>query len=361
MARAPSRPQRAARRSGPGSRPGSRPAHGQAPCVNLALQGGGAHGAFTWGVLDALLEDGRLDLASVSATSAGSLNAVVLAQGLLEGGREGARRALAAFWSDVAKTARMSPLRPLWMGLSDSVPLEWTPHYWAFETWTRAFSPYQFNPLNLNPLRELLEEHVDFDALRLRSPVGLHLCATNVRTGKIRVFPTAEVSADAVLASACLPQLFQAVEIDGEAYWDGGYLGNPAIFPLIYERRCFDVLVVHVNPVVRKEIPRTAAEIANRMNEISFNSSLMREMRAIAFFTDLIEAGRISEGEAVRMHCIRADELMSRFSVSSKLDPQWQLLCTLCTSGRAEAQAWLQTHLNAVGHRSSVDIRGEFL
>jgi NTE family protein len=332
--------------------------------VNLALQGGGAHGAFSWGVIDYLLEDGRVDFEGVSATSAGSLNAVMLAQGLAQGGRDGARAALETFWQAIAEAARFNPLRmPAWSALFGDVPLEYSPFYWAFETVTRTFSPYQLNPVNFNPLREVLEAQVDFAALQRARGIKLFLCATNVETGRIRIFERSETSLDAVLASACLPQLFQAVEIDGQHYWDGGYLGNPAIFPLIYHCDSADVIIVHVNPIERPGVPHTAPEIANRINEISFNSSLMREMRAISFVTRLIETGKLKgdEMKLLRVHSVRADKLMSGFGVASKVDPEWRFLCQLRDAGRAEAAAWLERHFRDIGVRSSVDIAQEFL
>lgn len=332
--------------------------------VNLALQGGGAHGAFTWGVLDYLLEDGRIEFAAASATSAGSLNAVVLAQGITDGGRDGARQRLAEFWRAISEAARYSPLRaPGWAALFGDLPLELSPFYWAFETVTRTFSPYQLNPANINPLRDVLAASVDFEALRRAKGMQLFLCATNVETGKIRIFDRSEISADAVLASACLPHVFQAVEIGGEFFWDGGYMGNPAIYPLIYGSPCDDVVIVHVNPIERRGVPRTAPEIANRVNEISFNSSLMREMRAISFVTSLIESGKVGPDEMKRVlvHSIRADELMSECTVASKADPEWGFLCRLRDAGRSEAQRWLGDHFSDIGQRSTVDIHGEFL
>lgn len=340
--------------------------------INLALQGGGSHGAFTWGVLDALLEDGRLQPQAISATSAGSLNAVALADGWRKGGVEGARQGLQDLWRAVAGAGRVHPLQPSWFdafmqGLQHStqqaVPLEWSPvHLWA-QTMTQLFSPYQLNPLNFNPLRQIVQAQVDFQALRQDSPIQLFLSATNVETGKIRVFSGADVSVDAVLASACLPTLFQAVEIEGEFFWDGGYMGNPAIFPLIYEKLAADVLIVHVNPVLRPGVPRTSTEIANRINEISFNSSLMREMRAIAFVTSLIDRGKLNPEDARRMriHSIRCDELMVAQRVESKMDTAWPYLCSLRDAGRQQAQAWLEAHSAQVGVASSVDIRAEFL
>lgn len=333
--------------------------------LNLALQGGGAHGAFAWGVLDRLLEDGRLDVEGVSATSAGAMNAVVLAHGLRLGGRDGAREALARFWQAISESAdRFSPFRQLpWMKGWGGHTLESSPLYLMTDLMLRVFSPYQFNPFNFNPLRQVLEDQVDFEALQAASPIKLFLCATNVETGKVRIFENPEITADAVLASACLPFLFQAVEIDGEHFWDGGYVGNPAIFPLIYHCDCRDVLMVHINPIVRKGVPTTAAEILNRINEVSFNSSLLREMRAIAFVTGLIQKGKLdaSEMKELYVHSLRSDETMAELGVSSKLNADWDFLCELRDQGREEASRWLKANFDAIGSRSSIDIREAFL
>ena len=342
---------------------GKRRVKATAKPVSLALQGGGAHGAFAWGVLDRLLEDGQLSFEGVSATSAGAMNAAVLAYGLLQG-RDGARTALHNFWHDIALSAELySPFRQLpWAPKSlfafDRSPL----HLWT-DLWLRVFSPYEFNPLNLNPLRDVLQRHVDFGALREHSPLLLYLCATNVETGKVRIFPSEEISVEAVLASACLPFLSQAVEIDGQYYWDGGYVGNPAIYPLIYNCATRDVVIVHINPIVRRGVPRTAAEILNRINEVSFNSSLMREMRVIAFVRSLIKDGKVAPGELkeVLMHSIRSDETMAKLGVSSKLNVDWDFLCHLRDLGRAQAEHWLAATRDDIGVRSSVDVHGEFL
>ncbi|MFM0220682.1 patatin-like phospholipase family protein [Paraburkholderia dipogonis] len=333
--------------------------------VALALQGGGMHGAFTWGVLDRLLEDGRLAIEGVSATSAGSMNAAVLAYGLLKGGEDGARQALHDFWYAVAQSAeRYNPLRWMpWLKGTHSFGFDHSPLYAFADMALRIFSPYQFNPNNLNPLREVLDSQVDFTELRKRCPIHLYLCATNVETGKIRLFTGEDVCADAVLASACVPTLFQAISIDGEHYWDGGYMGNPAIYPLIYHCKTRDVVIVHINPLVRRGVPITAADILNRVSEISFNSSLMREMRAIAFVTDLIQQNKVDGGEMKEMliHSIRSDEAMCALSVSSKYNADWDFLCGLRDNGRSEADAWLTHHYRNVGQRSSIDIREEFL
>lgn len=333
--------------------------------IALALQGGGMHGAFTWGVLDRLLEDGRLEIEGVSATSAGAMNAAVLAYGLLQGGADGARQALHDFWHAVSQSAeRYNPLRwTPWLKGTHSFGLDHSPLYAFADMVLRIFSPYQFNPQNVNPLRDVLERQVDFTELRRRCPIHLFLCATNVETGKIRLFGGADLSSDAVLASACVPTLFQAVNIDGEHYWDGGYMGNPAIYPLIYHCSTQDVVIVHINPLVRRGVPTTTADILNRINEISFNSSLMREMRAVAFVTDLIQRGKIDRGDMKEMmiHSIRADDVMCTLSVASKYNAQWTFLSELFERGRREADEWLVQHYRDVGVRSSIDVRREFL
>lgn len=334
--------------------------------VNLALQGGGAHGAFAWGVLDRLLENaGRIAIEGISATSAGAMNAACVAYGMAEGGPERARAVLERFWMRISDSAAMSPLQPSWIDrLQANWGLQWSPSYLAFDLVTRLFSPYEFNPFNLNPLRDVLERTVDFAVLRdAPCPVKLFLSATNVRTGRVKVFEKGELSADAVLASACLPFLFHAVEIGGEAYWDGGYMGNPAIFPLIYGCESRDVVVVHINPTMRAEVPRTARDILNRVNEISFNSSLMREMRAIQFVTDLIDQGRVPDGKLKRMlvHDIAADEVMGRLGVNSKLNADRAFLCELRDAGRRHAALWLDANWADLGERSTTDLRAAYL
>ncbi len=333
--------------------------------INLALQGGGAHGAFTWGVLDRLLEEERIRFEGISATSAGAMNAVVVAYGIAEGGREGGKRALAQFWRRVAHASSLGPLQPSaidrWFG---NHALDSSPVFVLFDLVTRILSPYQFNPLNYNPLRDVLERTVDFDRLRDAScPVKLFLSATNVRTGKIKVFDNKAMGADAVLASGCLPFLFQAVEIDGEHYWDGGYMGNPALYPLIYHCYSTDVVIVHINPMERKELPTTGTAILNRINEISFNSSLMREMRAINFVTRLVDEEHCSRDSLKRMliHAISADDVMGGLSVASKLNADWEFLTHLRDTGRARADAWLHASFERLGRDSTIDIRERYL
>jgi NTE family protein len=333
--------------------------------INLALQGGGAHGAFTWGVLDRLVEEERLGFDGISATSAGAMNAAVFAYGLSQGGREGAKKALANFWRRVSHAAAFGPLQPTALDrLFGNKSLEYSPAFMIFDIMSRVLSPYQFNPLNYNPLRDVLAESVDFGKLRMTCcPVKLFLSATNVRTGKVRVFGNDEITTDAVLASACLPFMFQAVEIDGDPYWDGGYMGNPCIYPLIYNCDSSDVLIVHINPLERKHMPHTAAEILNRINEISFNSSLMREMRAISFVTKLIDSGELKSDGMKRMliHSISANEVMNELGHTSKLNADWEFLVSLRDTGRAHADAWLKENFDRLGRESTVDIRGTYL
>jgi len=325
---------------------------------------GGAHGAFAWGVLDRLLEDERIVFDGISATSAGAMNAVVTAHGLTLGGRLGAREALEDFWRRISQAALLSPLQPSFFDrIAHNHAMEASPAFVFFDLMTRLLSPYQFNPLNHNPLRDVLEDSVDFDALRRCNLVKLFICATNVRTGKVKIFENRELTPSAVLASGCLPFLFQAVEIDGESYWDGGYMGNPAIYPLIYSCDSRDVVVVHINPIERDTVPRTATEILNRLNEISFNSSLMREMRAIAFVSKLIDDGEVCSGRLRRvlMHSIDADDFMKSLGVARKLNADWEFLTHLRDMGRAQADRWLAENFDRIGEASTIDIRAKYL
>jgi len=337
--------------------------------VNLALQGGGAHGAFTWGVLDRLLEDGRIDIEGICGTSAGALNATVLAYGHMRGSNDGAREALHSFWRAVSDTSMITssvrrlpwPMFPFvgWH-MQDTLNYNW------FETMTRFVSPYQFNPLNVNPLRQILERCVDFESLRRNGDIKLFVSATNVRTGQLRIFHTHELTLDAAMASACLPFVFQAVAVDREYYWDGGYMGNPPLFPLFYHSDSRDVIVIHTNPIVRDKLPTDAADIMNRINEISFNSSLLREFRAVTFVNKLIEEGWLKDEYKGRLkqifvHSIRADQALTDVSVASKFRLEWSFLTALRDRGRVTAAAWLEQHFASVNRESTVDLRAEFL
>ncbi|WP_416049581.1 patatin-like phospholipase family protein [Cupriavidus basilensis] len=333
--------------------------------INIALQGGGTHGAFSWGVLDRLLEDKRIGIDGISGTSAGAVNATVLAYGLASGGPEGARQALEACWRKVSDCAKLSPLQPTWLDrlMGAGGNMEMSPAWMMFDHLTRFYSPYQLNPCNLNPLQNILDETIDFEVLRRSKSVKLFLCATNVLRGRIRVFSTGEVCAKAVMASACLPTLFQAVEIDGEYYWDGGYMGNPPIYPLIYETDSRDVLIIRLNPIHIPQVPVTAREILDRINTLSFNSSLMREMRAIEFITRLIDEGALDPLRYRRMliHSIDAETEMARLGAPSKFNADWAFLRSLFTLGRERADAWLAANFEALGQRSSIDIAETFL
>lgn len=332
--------------------------------VNLALQGGGAHGAFAWGVLDRLLEDGRVTFDAVSATSAGAMNATVLGYGLTIGGADGARAELEKFWKKISDEGAKGPLQPSWIDKAlGNHSLDYSPIFTFMDVLSRVMSPYELNPLNVNPLRKVLESSVDFEVLRAGCPIKLFLSATNVRTGKVRMFENHEIGPDQVLASGCLPFMFQTVEIDGEGYWDGGYMGNPAIFPLIYGSTTNDVVIVHINPLTRNEIPKSAKDIMNRINEISFNSSLMREMRAIAFVSHLIEDGQLQDNKHRRMliHSIQDEAFMTSLGVTSKLNAEWSFMLKLRDVGRDCASKWLDEHFADIGVRSSTDIRDVFL
>ena len=335
--------------------------------INLALQGGGAHGAFAWGILDYFAEDGRLDIDGLSGTSAGAMNSVVFSYGKMKGGPEQGRKALENFWWDVSKFgAFLSPVKtsafPDFWGMA---PIQMFT-YSMFEALTRTISPYQFNPANFNPLKEILETHVDFKELHECNVTRMFVCATNVRTGGPRIFTNDTLTADAVLASACLPFLFQAVEIDGEHYWDGGYIGNPALYPLIYNTDTRDFLIIHINPVERKETPTTANEIMNRLNEITFNASLIKEMRAIAFVQKLIKEDWLKDEykdnlRKIRMHAIRADDDMKEYDISSKFSSDWDFLIDLRDRGREQAKKWLKKNYDKIGNSSTINIHEEYL
>jgi NTE family protein len=325
--------------------------------IDLALQGGGSHGAFTWGVLDRLLEEPWLRIEAISGTSAGAMNAAVLADGWTCGGAEGAKAALDAYWRRVSRAAAFSPLQrsPL-DRLLGRWSLDSSPAYVAFDLMTRVFSPYHLNPADYNPLRAILAESIDFERLA-NSAVKLFITATSVRTGRGRIFRNAEVSADVLLASACLPTMFQAIEIDGEHYWDGGYAGNPTITPLVRESDAHDTILVQINPRERAEIPHSANDVLNRLNEISFNSPLMKELRMIALLRQVADPGH-GEGArwaGMRTHRIWTDAL-AEFGASSKLNAEWEFISLLKDVGRRSADGFLQAHADDLGKRSTADI-----
>jgi NTE family protein len=334
-----------------------------AKTIDLALQGGGSHGALTWGVLDRILEDERLEISGISGTSAGAMNAVVLAQGFHQGGRDGARQALAAFWRAVSDAARFSPVqRSWWNRITGNFNLDSSPGYLFFDNLTRLFSPYELNPLDINPLRDLVAETIDFDRVNACATPKIFVTATNVRTGQARIFTQPHLSVETIMASACLPSLYQAVEIDGEAYWDGGYIGNPALYPLVDQTACRDIVIVQINPMTRHDLPRTGPEILNRVNEISFNSSLIKELRSIHLLHKLIEAEGIETERYrdMRVHMIHADEELQELDSSSKLNAEWTFLTRLHERGRAWAQRWLEANHDGIGVRSTFDLDALF-
>jgi NTE family protein len=320
--------------------------------IDIALQGGGSHGAFTWGVLERLVEEDSIEVVGVSGTSAGAMNAVALTQGLAMGGPDAARALLEHYWTTVADAAAYSPIRRGWLDrMSGRWSLATSPSFIMTQYLKQTWSPYQLNPFNFNPLRDIVESCFDFDMVNQPSAPRLFLGATNVRTGRPKIFRQPDISVDSVMASACLPFLFKAVEIDGEAYWDGGYMGNPPLFPLIDETDARDVLLIQVNPFVRDEIPTTAYEIENRLNEITFNGSLLKELRSIGFLWETIRREGLDR-EAyrdARLHRIAAEDEMLALSVSSKLNAEAAFLEHLRAIGRRTAEEWVATTLDRVG------------
>ena len=347
----------------------------QSPIVNLALQGGGSHGAFTWGVLDALLEDGRLELEGISGTSAGAMNAVALAQGFAKAEqtikgdpREAARESLACFWDGIIgmgalSEAQRAPFDVLFgkMGGINSPASLWTSAMTSF--WSQTMSPYQSNPFDINPLRQFLQEQVDFDRLARLNKLKVFVVATRVSTGKAEVFSGKRLSVDAVMASACLPMMFRAVEIEGDHFWDGGYSGNPAIHPLIYSCNSSDIVLVQINPIKRDKLPTTGAEIMDRMNEITFNAGLIAEMRAIDFVKRLLAEGKLDTKsyKNILMHRIDGGEELEEQGAATKTSVSAGLIHGLRDLGRASAKAWLATHFSALSVESTVNIARDYL
>ncbi|MBA4788283.1 MAG: patatin-like phospholipase family protein [Rhizobiales bacterium] len=325
--------------------------------IDLALQGGGSHGAFTWGVLDRLLQERWLKIDGISGTSAGAMNAAVLADGYAAGGAEGARAALDRYWKAVSDAARYSPFQrsPI-----DKLTGRWTmdtsPLFIGMDLMSRLFSPYDMNPGNFNPLKGILEQHIDFDRLRT-SPIRLFITATNVHTGRGRVFRNPEITADVLLASACLPTLFQAIEIDGEPYWDGGYSGNPTMTPLVRELDSDDTILIPINPVQRPGTPKSAAEIMNRLNEVSFNAVLLKELRMIAMLRKVADPGNTEGAQwaKMRIHMV-PNPLMASLGYSSKLNAEWDFLSMLKAEGRKSAEAFLAKDADKLGRESSIDL-----
>jgi NTE family protein len=332
--------------------------------VNLALQVGGAHGAFTWGVLDALLQDERLEIDGISGTSAGAMNAAVLACGFVNGGRDGARESLAAFWRDVSFDGNL--------GHAQRSLLDMFLNAWSFggqhgvgwaSVASQVLSPYDVNPLDINPLRDVVEKHVDFEKLRGCRELQLFIAATNVRTGKVRVFRRPEMTADMLMASAALPTVFKAVTVEGQAYWDGGYMGNPVLFPFFTETKTDDILLVQINPVVRDEVPETSHDIMERMNEITFNASLLHELRAIDFVRRLIDQGRLdgTHYKRIRVHRIDAQKELASYGSSSKLKADWGFFQKLHAIGLKAGKRFLKSKFDALGVEGTVDLRKELV
>lgn len=349
------------------------PAH-NAPAINLALQGGGSHGAFTWGVLDALLEDGRVSFEGISGTSAGAMNAVALAHGYAQAQeqgrdpREAARESLANFWTGIVamgalSEAQRAPFEMLFgsIGGANSVASLWTNAMTSF--WSSAVSPYQSNPFDLNPLRKFVAKQIDFEAVARLRKLKVFVVATRVTTGKAEVFSGERLTVDAVMASACIPTIFKAVEIDGDHFWDGGYSGNPAIHPLIYDCSGRDILLVQINPIRRDKVPTTSAQIMDRLNEVTFNAGLIAEMRAIDFVKRLLAEGKLDpvHYKDVLMHRIDGGEALEAFAASTKSSTKASLIHTLRDLGQAQARIWLAEHHQELGVSSSVNIKKDYL
>lgn len=332
--------------------------------ISLALQGGGSHGAFTWGVLDRLLADGRIEIEGISGTSAGALNATLLAYGLACGGADAARAKLSQFWQEIIEFGKYSFLKP---SLLDKMlsrgNMDFSPSFLFFDYMSKLFSPYEFNPLNINPLRDILSKMIDFDVLHEKDVCKLFIAATNVNSGRLHIFKNNDVSLLSVMASACLPFLFQAVQINGEHYWDGGYIGNPPLFPLINETKTQDILIVQINPVSTSILPTSAREVFDRINTISFNSSLIRELRAVHFVTNLIDGGELSSDQHKRVfiHSINADKIVQNLGVSSKLNTDSEFINYLYTSGQQLADDFLAQHFDKIGKESSTNLATEFM
>jgi NTE family protein len=326
---------------------------GGAKKINLALQGGGAHGAFTWGVLDHLLEDGRLTIAGISGASAGAVNAVMLADGLARGGPAEARKRLAEFWQAASIGGNLpGAQRAVVERLLSLLPVQGSPVQLMVDAMSRYLSPYDLNPLNINPLKDLIGRFVDFEAIRNFTDLDLFIAATNVHTGLLRVFRREEITADVVMASAALPLVFQAVEIDGEPYWDGGFTGNPAILPLIGANKVDDVLVVQIAPLVRDTTPTSTRDILHRVSEITFNSSLATELRALEYFGR--QAGETTP--RFNLHRIALDGIGRKLAGNSRLNTDYDFFALLHRAGMRAARRFLDKHYDDIGRRSTADL-----
>jgi NTE family protein len=328
--------------------------------INLALQGGGSHGAFTWGVLDHILDDGRLTIAGISGTSAGALNAVMAADGLARGGPQEARKRLAEFWRAASRDGGLpGPQRAIFDRWLSFMPIDGSPFQVFVDAVSRYFSPYDFNPLNINPLKDLIERFVDFKTLQSAKDFQLFVAATNVRTGRLKVFPRERIDADVVMASAALPLMFRAVEIGGEPYWDGGYVGNPAILPLLRANETEDVLLVQINPLVREKTPTSAQEILYRINEITFNASLSAELRALEFLNRARAGRRGGDFPCINLHRITLGATGRKFNAGSRLNNDYDFFALLHRAGRRAAKRFLDAHFDDIGARSTIDLAAE--
>lgn len=333
--------------------------------VSIALQGGGSHGAFSWGVLDRLLEDGRFEIEGLTGTSAGGMNAVAVVQGLMRGGNQAAREELKNFWENISESGKTSLLNN--RGPIDKLMGKYTmyhsPGFVIFDYLSRMFSPYELNPLQTDPLKDVILKSFDFDALRKFKGAKLYLCATHVFTGKLRIFGLDELRPECLLATACLPSIHAAVKVDDEYYWDGGFIGNPAFFPLIYDCESPDIIYIQLNPTVRETLPTTAREIADRLNEISNNATVVREMRAISFISDLIDSGMLDSKKIKRvfMHVIKDESAFQDLGWSSKLNTEWEFFTHLFERGRAAADLWIKENYKDVGVRTTAKLEEQYV
>lgn len=332
--------------------------------ISVALQGGGAHGAFSWGVLDRLLEDGRFEFDGFTGTSAGGMNAVAMAQGLMKDGQQGARDELRVFWKRISESGEHSPLNN--RGPIDKAMGKYTmynsPGFVVFDYLSRIFSPYELNPLQVDPLKDVIMKSFDFEALRAYKGCKVFLCATHVFSGKLKLFSLDEMKPECLLATACLPSIHNAVMVDGEYYWDGGFIGNPVFFPLIYDCESTDIVYIQLNPTYREKVPTTAREIADRLNEITNNASVVREMRAIHFISELIDSGQLDpeKHRRVHLHTIEDEACFQELGWSSKLNTEWDFLTHLFEKGRLAADAWIKEHFHKIGNQSSAVVKDHY-
>lgn len=335
----------------------------QKKTLTLALQGGGSHGAFTWGVLERLLEDERIDIEGITGASAGAMNAVALAHGWTAGGRDGARQALQDLWESVAVKKPFS-LQADEEYTADNLAAHAhpSPGINALLSLTRFFSPYQWNPFDINPLRDILAAQIDFERLRAECPLKLFIAATHVGSGTLKLFRTRQLTLDMLLASACLPSLHHAVEINGEAYWDGGFTANPPLFPLLHQCRAHDIMVVLLHSARHTGVPLTVNEIHVRLTEIGFNAAISTELQAIALAQREARRSLFAFGHLERrlrnlhIHSIASRELMGQLTTLSRLNTHAPFLQALRNEGRARAEAWLDSHFHHIGVRSSFNL-----